>query len=174
MDRELISDSCLITHSYTQTHIVSLYLSLSLSLGMKHLPMIVFPPLTFAHTNSRTFCIIRGRPCPCWYRFTFMWLVIWAFLARPALLSLLNGLHCALPLFPELSLCLARHYDYSRACGGLVAFVLRRHWSTGSPHSCPHTHHNTQKAAQSLQRRLMTDGSQGEKDIVRHIVQVEQ
>lgn len=155
MYRQLISDSCLITQSYIQTHIVSL--SATWHEAAAHDS--VSPSHSFARTNSQTFCIIRGRPCPCWYRFIFMWLVIWAFLARPGLPSSLNGPRCALPLFPELSLCLARHYDYSRACGGLVAFVLRRHWSTGSPHTCPHTHQHTQKAVQSLKRWSMTDGS---------------
>lgn len=141
MYRQLISDSCLITHSCPQTHIVCLC-----HLAWSSCPQYYFSSHSFAHKNNWTFCIIRGHPCPCWYRFTFMWLVIWAFLARPGLLSPLNGLHCALPLFPELSLCLARHYDYSRACGGLVEFLLRSHWSIGSPHSCPHTHQHTQKA----------------------------
>lgn len=161
---QLISDSCLITQHLLHTHILSLCATWHEAAAYDN----VSPAHSFTYTNSRTFCIMRGRPCPCWYRFTFMWLVIGAFLARPGLLSQLNGLHCALPLFPELSLCLARHYDYSRACGGLVAFVLRRHWSTGSPHTCPHIHQHTL----SLQRWLMAHKEK--KDTVRQIAQMEQ
>lgn len=67
----------------------------------------------------------------------------------------LNGPAWDPPLFPELSLCLARHYDYSRACGRPSAFCAEETLSHRvTSHSLIHTTHS------HTQAYAMIDGSQ--------------